>query len=147
MTEPRSGRGRRGASEPRLVLIDASVWIEAIHARGLPGCREAVEQVLREGTGATCEVIIAEVLKGAATPAALGALSDGLSPLRLLGMEGVGLTAGVLAQRLRSRGRAIPTTDLLIAATCALHGASLLHRDQHLAVAAEALGVTQHPIP
>jgi predicted nucleic acid-binding protein len=129
---------------PELVLIDSSVWIEAIHPRGLPECRDLARHVMTQDRGATCEVIVAEVLKGASTEEALSTIQDGMAALRHLSMDGVGSVAGRLALTLRARGLALPTTDLLIAATCSLHGAAILHRDKHLALAVEVLGLEEY---
>jgi len=127
-----------------LVLIDTSVWIEAIHPQGREECRIVVGQLMGDGRAATCELVIAEVLKGAATQVALAELRDGMSTLVCLDMRGAGNVAGKLALALRPQGQTIPTTDLLIAATCSLHGAAILHRDKHLSLAAEVLGLAEH---
>jgi predicted nucleic acid-binding protein len=49
----------------RRVLIDTSVWIEAFAPGGEPSGREAVHDLVSSGRAATCEVVIAEVLRGA----------------------------------------------------------------------------------
>lgn len=124
-----------------LVLVDSSVWLEAIHPQGLAACKALVREALLEARVATCEVILAEVLKGARTEEAFAQLTDGMGAVHRLSMEGVGEAAGRLSLALRGKGVTLPTTDLLIAATAWVHGVTLAHRDQHLAVAAEELGL------
>ena len=124
------------------VLVDSSAWIEALPASGDPRYRDAIDALIRDGRAATSEVVIAEVLRGARRRDELAILSDGLDATNVLDMRGAGEEAGCLAWTLRTRGLTMPTTDLLVAATAHLHGAALLHRDKHLAQAAEALGLT-----
>jgi len=123
------------------VLIDTSVWLEAIHPRGREDCKALVHELLSADRAATCEIIMAEVLRGAHTQEALERLEEGMGTLVLLPMQGVSAAVGRAALELRSRGVTIPTTDLLIAATAAVNGAALVHRDAHLEPAAQALSV------
>jgi predicted nucleic acid-binding protein len=128
-----------------LVLIDSSAWIEAIHPRGREDCRAQVADLIGASLAATCDIVVAEVLRGAASREALDELLEGMGSLERLPLDGTGPFAGELALDLRRQGLALPTTDLLIAATARLHGVALLHRDKHLAVAAEALGLREWP--
>jgi len=127
------------------VLIDSSAWIEALRTDGDEDCRELVSELLLQDRAAVCEVVVAEVLRGAANRGELDELGLQLGAVPCLSMTGAGLEGGELSLRLRRRGRAIPTTDLLIAATASIHGASLLHRDKHLDEAAQAAGVQVIP--
>ena len=123
------------------MLIDSSAWIEAIRAKGDPAYVAQVEHLLTSQQAATCEVVVTEVLQGATSPVELAALAEDLRGLVPLSMQGAGEEAGRLSWTLRKRGISVHTTDLLIAATAYLHGAALLHRDRHLAEAAEALSL------
>ena len=123
------------------MLIDSSAWIEAIREAGDPDYIAHVDLLLADRRAATCEVVIVEVLQGATSAAELAMLGEQLRGLVPLAMDGAGEEAGRLAWALRRRGVTVQTTDLLIAATAHLHGAALLHRDVHLAQAAEALGL------
>jgi predicted nucleic acid-binding protein len=127
-------------AEGNLVLIDSTVWLEAFSPGGASSYRQAVDQLLSEGRAATCEVVIAEVLAGAAE-AEQAAVASEIGALPRLAMDGVGEIAARMALRLRGHGLAIPTTDLLVAATADRHGVALLHRDQHLIRALPVLGV------
>jgi predicted nucleic acid-binding protein len=128
-------------SELPWVLVDSSAWIETIREDGDRAFWYAVDRLIQDGRAATCEVIVAEVLRGATSWTEHAALADDLRGLALLPMNGAGEEAGRLALALRRRGRTVQTTDLLIAATAHLHGAALLHRDRHLAEAADELGL------
>jgi predicted nucleic acid-binding protein len=128
-------------AKPELVLIDSSAWIETIRQDGDPAYGRQVDRLLTEERAATCEVVITEILRGAISEAELTALAEELRGLLRLAMDGAGEEGGRLAWALRRRGILVPTTDLLIAATARLNGAALLHRDRHLAEAAEALGL------
>lgn len=123
------------------VLIDSSAWIEALPASGHSPYRVTIDALLRDARAATCEVVVAEVLRGIRPRDQLVRLSGGLAAATCLDMQGAGEEAGRLAWTLRGRGLTVPTTDLLIVAVARLHGAALLHRDRHLAEAAEALGL------
>jgi hypothetical protein len=100
-----------------------------------------VDSLLASGSVATCEIVVAELLRGARSDEEFARLREALGDVAHLDLAGVGYAAGELALRLRGAGITIPTTDLLIAATASHHGVSLLHRDKHLALAAEALAI------
>jgi len=123
------------------VLIDSSAWIEALRPDGDVRYREMVDRLLSENVAATCEIVIAEVLQGARDEREKRELAEDLSALHRLDMNGVGERAGEIALKLRKQGQRIPTTDLVIAATAAVHEAAILHRDGHLVLAAQASGI------
>ena len=128
----------------RPVLIDASIWIEAFRPGGDPIWRNTVYELLTAERAAVCEVVIAEVLRGARSDDERVLLAEELESTVVLSLAGAGMSAGQLALQLRRNGLSISTTDLLIAATAALHDAVLLHRDQHLTQAASVLGLEEY---
>ena len=128
-------------AEEALVLIDSTVWVEALTPGGNPSFRRLVDELLGTERAATCEVVMAEVLQGVADAEAISALVEEMGALPRLSMEGVGEIAARMALQLRGHGLIIPTTDLLIAATARQHGVAVLHRDQHLIRALPVLGV------
>jgi predicted nucleic acid-binding protein len=130
----------------RPVLIDASIWIEAFRPGGDPVWRNTVYELLTAERAAVCEVVIAEVLRGARSDDERILLTEDLEATVVLSMAGAGMSAGQLALQLRRSGLSMSTTDLLIAATAALHDAVLLHRDQHLAQAAAVLGLEEYQL-
>jgi len=125
------------------VLIDSSAWVEAPRADGDACYRARVDFRMSERRAATCEVVAAELLRGACTDEEYHRIQSALRSLPALDMTGVGYVAGAISRRLRGAGITIPTTDLLIAATAVAHDVALLHRDKHLALAGEALGIRQ----
>lgn len=129
-----------------LVLVDSSSWIDAFRAPCDEIYRQRFDQLMLDGRIAVCEVVIAEVLRGAVDQAARERMSDEFAALTCLDMQGAGNIAGRLALELRARGLAINTTDLLIAATAELHGVPILHRDRHLSQAASVLGLEEYQL-
>jgi len=123
------------------VLVDSSAWIHALRPGDDARFRGLVDSLLASGSVATCEIVVAELLRGARSDEEFARLREALGDVAHLDLAGVGYAAGELALRLRGAGITIPTTDLLIAATASHHGVSLLHRDKHLALAAEALAI------
>jgi predicted nucleic acid-binding protein len=131
---------------PELVIVDSSVWIEAFRVGGEPRWRLAVDGLLAADRAATCEVVMLEILRGAASAGQFEALLARMRGMHRLTLDGTSERAGLAALKLRARGQTVPPTDLLIAAAAQLHGAALLHRDKHLSLAAEALGVPEYKV-
>jgi predicted nucleic acid-binding protein len=130
------------ASE-RLVLIDTSVWVEALSQTGDAACRERVQQLVQQGRAATCEVVIAEVLRGAADDQAAARLEEALRDLHVLTCDGVGPTAASMGRRLRASRERL--ADLFIAAVAFDHRVALLTRDRHLKRIAATFRIKQVP--
>ncbi len=127
----------------QLVLIDTSVWIEALRPGGDEECRRAVAELVEEGRAATCEIVIAELLRGARDDEQAAEWAAALRGLEVLSMEGVGETAGMIGRRMRQAGRTQPIGDVIIAAVALHRGAALLHRDRHLSEIAQAMGMEE----
>ena len=127
----------------RFVLIDSSVWVEALNSRGLAACKEAARAALVQGTAAVCEVILIEVLRGARDETDAEWLDEQLRALANLHMNGSGSVAARLSRALRSQGKVFAVSDLLICGTAVVHGAALMHRDKHLIQIAEMAGIEQ----
>lgn len=123
------------------MLIDTSVWIEALRPQGDETCRRLVAALVATGQAATCEVVMAELLCGARDDEQAAEWADALRGTRVLAMEGVGEIAGRIGRIMRQRGRSVPGADLLVAAVALRHGVGLLHRDRHIAEIAEAMGM------
>ena len=135
-----------GNAEGGLVLIDTSVWIEALRPGGDEGCRRAVARLVEEGQAATCEIIIAELLRGAADEEQAKEWAGMLRALEVLPMDGVAEVAGRISRRGRARGMTQPLGDVLIAAVALKHGAALLHRDRHLSEIAGIMGMKEERV-
>ena len=123
------------------MLIDTSVWIEALRPGGDAICRRLVGELVASGQAATCEVVIAELLRGARSDEEAEEWDDALRGIQVLDMEGVGDTAGRIGRAMRAQGKTPPLGDLLITAVALHHGVALLHRDRHIAEMAEAMGM------
>ena len=130
-----------------IVLIDSSVWIEALHPRGRDDCRSLVRTLANAERAATCEVVMLELLRGTPDDEQFEALLDRLWGLEVLSMRGTGAEAARMAKQLRALGHTVPETDLLIAATARLHGVALLHRDRHLALVSQTMGIPELALP
>jgi len=127
----------------RFVLIDSSVWLEALHRKGLPACKAAARAAMIDGSAAVCEVIVAEVLQGAHDEAHAEWLGEQLRAATELHMRGSGPVAARLSRALRSQGKVFAMSDLLICGTAVVHGAALMHRDKHLDQIAQITGIEQ----
>ena len=136
---PDPGSGPAG----RFVLIDSSVWVEALNPRGLAVCKEAARTVLADGTAAVCEVVLTEVLRGARDETDAEWLHEQLRAPTNLHMRGSGPVAARLSRMLRAQGKMFAVSDLLICGTAVIHGAALMHRDKHLGQIAEIAGIEQ----
>ena len=125
----------------RLVLIDTSAWIEALSPEGGAGLRESVQHLIASGRAATCEVVIAEVLRGAEDGPAAARLERGLGELLLLPCDGMGATAAAMGRELRAPRNGF--ADLLIAAVAFEQGALILTRDRHLSRIADVFEIDE----
>lgn len=110
------------------VLVDTSVLID--HLRGRPEAREALARAVDDGERLIGSVLTrSEVLAGLrpgeeqATSALLGVLEW------IVVDEAVADHAGALAQRYLASHGGIDLTDYVIAATAAIHGATLWTRN------------------
>ncbi|MCP3958335.1 MAG: PIN domain nuclease [bacterium] len=121
------------------VLVDTSAWIDALRPDGDRTVRASVRAVTSEGTAVLCDMVLLELWNGArgdAEAKVLGQLERDL--------ESVATTAEVwraaidMARACRRRGITVPATDLLIAACAQEHGLTLLHRDAHFDLVADA---------
>jgi len=115
----------------RLVLIDTSVWVEALSPTGDAACRQRVQELTDQGRAATCAIVIAEVLRGAVNESDAAALDTRLRALRVLPCDGAGTVAAYIGRLMSAPRQRL--ADLLIAGVARVHNTFLLHRDHHLA--------------
>ena len=138
----RAKTARLGVAERgQLVLIDTSIWIEALRPDGFASCREAVARFAAAGRAATCDVVLTEVLRGARNESQAREWAHGLLALRVLSADGLGVVAARIGRAVREAGASPPLGDLLIAAVALRHGAVVLHRDRHLHKIAATIGI------
>ncbi len=118
--------------EANLILIDTSAWINALRQGGDTLVRNKVDDVLAKDLGATTEMIMLEIMRGARTKRDYEELLEELQSLRLLSIDsGVWEQAYRLSFDLRRKGKTIPSTDILIAAVGLHYGCRILHADSH----------------
>ena len=123
----------------RRVLIDSNVWIEAFDPAADPARYQRIHDLIVAQQAATCEVVIAEVLRGAPDDATAARMEARMRVLECLPCDGMGAMAARMGRRLHaSRGL---FADMLIAAVAFENGAGLLTRDAQLAKIAAAFGI------
>lgn len=114
------------------VLIDTSLWIEALRRTGSATARKAVAQAVEPGMALVNGLILTELLKGARDDGEYRRLERLLDATTSLPVDSSTWSrAARLGFDLRRAGVSVPTVDLAIAA-CALEtGVPLLHADAH----------------
>lgn len=123
------------------ILIDTSMWIEALRPSGREETRQRVQAVLTEDSAVLCEPILLELWNGARGEPEREYLRDLEKNLEVLPITAaVWSRARELAFRCRSRGITAPPMDLLIMACALEHQVFLLHRDQHFEQIEQAAG-------
>ena len=122
-----------------MILADTSAWVEFLRATGSSAHLRLRELIAGEGELATSEIVMMELLAGAADAGELARLRRLLGRFRLLPVEGLAdyEAAADLYRRCRVGGEIVrKLTDCLIAAVALRHGAALLHRDHDFEVLA-----------
>ncbi|HJN14720.1 MAG TPA: PIN domain-containing protein [Armatimonadota bacterium] len=128
----------------RWVLIDTSAWVEALAPDGDARNRDLVRELVVSRRAATCEVVVAEVLRGALDDADATAMTAEMGLMRDLPCDGMGARAAAMGRRLDApRNR---FADLLIAAVAQVHGVRILTRDRHLKRIAATFGIDEAPV-
>jgi predicted nucleic acid-binding protein len=121
-----------------LILADTSAWVEYLRATGSPVHLRLRKLIADEDDLATTEVVIMELLAGAADADGVTRLRRFLGRFELLPVEGLAdyEAAAELDRRCRAGGETVrKLTDCLIAAAMR-HGAALLHSDHDFEVLA-----------
>lgn len=118
-------------------LIDTSAWIHSLRADGDADVRNRVRALLESGDAAWCPLVRLELWNGARGEherRVLREMEQFVVDLEI--SAAVWCAAQALAQKARSTGKTVPTTDILIAACAGVHGVAIEHADEHLAVLA-----------
>ena len=134
----RSAVRARGGGD--LALVDSSLWIEYLApARGGSELRDARQRALSNDQVGITTIILVEVLRGAPDRGAYDALVTSLTALRWLSdTVAVGTRAAEIGFALERKGKRVPATDLLIAASAIENDYTLWHNDARFEVIASA---------
>jgi predicted nucleic acid-binding protein len=115
----------------RVVVIDTSVWVDFLRG-GRSREATAVEELVRSARAVTCGIVLAELLAGVKNAEQRERLSEALAGLDYVEMrEQTWKRAGDLAAGLRSKGRTLPMSDLIVAAVALEHDLSVFTGDNH----------------
>ena len=124
-----------------MVLVDSSVWIEAIRRRGSVEIKVALECLLAEYEASWCGPVRLEVLGGAKKE-----MRDRLAGYfkdipHIAAEEGIWDEAVTLSWRMRDCGFAIPWNDLVIASIALRADCRVYAADQHFEWISQATGL------
>jgi predicted nucleic acid-binding protein len=113
------------------VVVDTSVWVDFLRG-GRSRDASAVEELVRSARAVTCGIVLAELLAGVKNAGQREQLQEALAGLDYVEMrEQTWRRAGELAAGLRSKGRALPMSDLIVAALALEHDLSVFTTDNH----------------
>lgn len=113
------------------VVVDTSVWVDFLRG-GRSRDAGAVEELVRSARAVTCGIVLAELLAGVKNAGQRARLSEALAGLDYVEMrEQTWRRAGELAAGLRSKGRTLPMSDVIVAALALEHDLSVFTTDNH----------------
>jgi predicted nucleic acid-binding protein len=117
-----------------MIVVDSSALIEYFRRGGSPAVQEAVAAAISDDLLAFNGIILVEVVGFAADERERRALLASFNAFHRLPLEdGDFDLAASIGFDLRRRGRTVPATDLIIAASAIRARAELLHVDDHFA--------------
>ena len=115
-----------------MIVADSSALIEYYRRGGSPAVQEAVAAAITEDALAVNGIVFVEVVGFAADDRERRALLASFGAFHRLALEeGDFDLAASIGFDLRRRGRTVPATDLIIAASAIRARAELLHVDDH----------------
>ena len=115
------------------VLVDSSVWVDALADPGSPLAAGVDELLAEPGRAATTGVILQEVLQGVRSPRQVAQVATMLGGLTYLpASREVHKRAAALYRSLRARGITAHTVDVLVPQVALDHGAAVWSLDHHL---------------
>lgn len=114
-------------------LVDTSSWIHALRHNGDAERRRRVQELLRSGEAAWCDMVRVELWHGVRGPAERKMI-EALEPdiILLPTTEDVWSKAMELARRNRANGLTVPAGDLVVAACAWAYRVEIEHHDAHL---------------
>ena len=115
-----------------MVLIDTSVWIDALRQAGPASRRAELAILMEKGEAAWCAAVRLELWTGIRNQRECRVLRQFSSVLVDLPITGeVWEQAIALAEKGHGKGQTFPYPDLIIFACSRWHATELLHRDSH----------------
>jgi predicted nucleic acid-binding protein len=127
------GRSRRIATPPTVIVVDTTVWIDFLEARGTAFDRHLAALIQDDAPISLVEIVYAEVLQGIRDDEVFQQIRMSLRAHPILRPQGLHTfeTAANLYRAARRRGLTIRrSVDCLIAATCLESGAEIYHNDR-----------------
>lgn len=127
-----------------MIVVDTTVWIDFLEARGTPFDLHLAELIERGEPLALTDLIYCEVLQGILDEGNFRRVRGILRSYPVLRMRGLGTFehAALIYRDCRRRGFTIrKTADCLIAATCLEVGAELYHNDRDFEAIATVRGL------
>jgi len=112
------------------VLLDTSVWIDALQGR-TPHIVKMTQELLNEDRILTCGPVIFEIKRGLRPPERKKILPLFDALIRLSVDETIWDAGGDLDASLRKKGITIPPMDVIIAQVCLHHKVFLFTLDEH----------------
>lgn len=118
-----------------MTLIDTSAWIHSLRSDGDMSVRARVAALLESGEAAWCPMVRLELWNGARGAHEHRVLADLQGELPELAIDThVWTVACDLAKKARSKGKTVPSTDILVAACARHHHVEIEHADSHFDV-------------
>ena len=114
------------------ILVDTSVWIDALNGRATKGAKLLAELIERDAPIVTCPIIIQEILQGFRNDEDFKKVKEILSGFELLVIDPIDAAYGaaMLYRDMRKKGISIrKSNDCLIAFFAIYNQAQLLHND------------------
>jgi len=129
-----------------MFLIDSSAWIEYLRPKGSPEIKERVKDILQKEEGVSCGIVVVEILRGAKNEKDFQTLYDSITSLPQIPIDdSVIERASKWGFLLDRKGKVLPTTDLLIAAT-AYKRAQILHADSDFELISSEIDIEEEKI-
>lgn len=125
-----------------MVLVDSSIWIEALRRHGDVHVKLALQGLLNENEAAWCSVVKAEVLGGARKEERKSMLEDFEIIPFIQVVEKDWDWAVTAAWKLKEKGHVVKVTDLLIAAVAQRTKMRVYAQDKHFDIMRDVLGTS-----
>jgi len=116
--------------KPHGSLVDTSVWIDFF--RGVASIKELLTKLIARDRVFTAGPVLFELLQGIRSPEERGQVKEALLSVNFLDITPEDWEAAALISReLRSQGKTIPMTDLLLAQLAKAHDLEIISLDPH----------------